>query len=143
MSVLVQRSDVARVLGGARVGVSPRGSWSGFPIKNLNYMAAGLPTVALAGSAKGVVDGETGWVVQSDAHEELASALIEALGDADESARRGAAAYERVLKAHCWDSLIAPLLECSGVVLGAPGLRLVPPPLGSQVGAVHDRYFSP
>ena len=121
-------SEVADELGRARVGVSPRGSWSGFPIKILNYMAAGLPTVALAGSAKGVVDGVTGWVVDSESPEAFAAALIEALGDSGESSRRGAEAYRRLREKHSWDMLIDPLLECSRAVEGLEELRLFPQP---------------
>jgi len=116
-------AEVAGELGRARVGLSPRGSWSGFPIKNLNYMAAGLPTIALRGSAKGVYDGQTGWVVGSDRPEALATAMLEAFADPIEAARRGAAAYARVLRDHSWDQLTVPLLECSRAA--APRLRVV------------------
>lgn len=119
-------SDVAAELGRARVGVSPRVSWSGFPIKNLNYMAAGLPTVALRASAKGVLDGISGWVVNSDEPADFASCMLEALASPAESGRRGAAAYQRVLAEHSWDSLIEPLLECSQSVEERQGLHLVP-----------------
>ena len=118
-------AEVAGELGRARVGLSPRGSWSGFPIKNLNYMAAGLPTIALHGSAKGVDDGQTGWVVGSDRPEALATAMLEAFADPIEAARRGAAAYARVLRDHSWDQLTVPLLECSRAAAGAPRLRVV------------------
>lgn len=118
-------AEVAGELGRARVGLSPRGSWSGFPIKNLNYMAAGLPTIALHGSAKGVADGQTGWVVGSDEPEALATAMLEAFADPVEAARRGAAAYARVLREHSWDQLTGPLLECSRAAAGAPRLRVV------------------
>ena len=135
-------SQVADELGQACVGVSPRGSWSGFPIKNLNYMAAGLPTIALRGSAKGIVDGETGWVVDSERPEAFAAAITAALGDQAESARRGAAAHARVLRDHCWHTLIDPLLECSSVVAGSRGLRLVPNRDG-VVGAAGNDFSRP
>jgi glycosyltransferase involved in cell wall biosynthesis len=135
-------SEVADELGQARVGVSPRESWSGFPIKNLNYMAAGLPTVALAGSAKGVRDGATGWVVPSDEPEDFASCMIEALAHAEESSRRGAAAYRQVLHEHCWTKLIDPLLECSRVVEGQQRLHLVPPSDGRGLAMTDRGDFS-
>lgn len=112
-------AEVAAELGAARVGVSPRHSWSGFPIKTLNYMAAGLPTVALAGSAKGVVDGETGWVVQENTPAAFAAAMSEALAEPDESARRGAAAWRRLGEEHSWPRLAQPLLGCTRAALGA------------------------
>ncbi len=66
---------VRRWLTRADVLVSPRSSWSGFPIKLLNYMAAGRAVVAAAGSAKGIVDGETGLVFPNGDAEALAQAL--------------------------------------------------------------------
>jgi glycosyltransferase involved in cell wall biosynthesis len=113
-------AQVAAELGAARVGVSPRSSWSGFPIKTLNYMAAGLPTVALAGSAKGVVEGETGWVVHDNTPGAFAAAISEALAEPRESARRGAAARQRLDQEHCWAKLAEPLLACTRAALGAP-----------------------
>ena len=135
-------SEVAGELGKARVGLSPRGSWSGFPIKNLNYMAAGLPTIALHGSAKGVEDGQTGWVVGSDQPEALAHAILEAFSGPIEAARRGAAAYARVLRDHSWDQLTAPLLECSRAVSGAPRLRVVGPAVDGGLASGESSDFS-
>jgi glycosyltransferase involved in cell wall biosynthesis len=111
-------AEVAAELGVARVGVSPRNSWSGFPIKTLNYMAAGLPTVALSGSAKGVIDGETGWVVGDNTPEAFAAAICEALAGPREAARRGAAAWRRLGREHSWDRLAKVLLACTGAALG-------------------------
>ena len=45
------------------VFVCPRTSWSGYPIKLLNAMAAGLPVVCCAGSSHCVLPGETGVIV--------------------------------------------------------------------------------
>lgn len=116
-------AEAAAASRSAAVGLSPRASWSGFPIKTLNYMAAGLPTVALAGSAKGVRDGETGWVVREPTAESLASALGEALADRAESARRGRAAREALAAEHSWGVLAPRLLELSRSLAGASAHR--------------------
>lgn len=101
---------------GAWVGVSPRTSWSGFPIKTLNYMAAALPTVAMAGSAKGVRDGETGWIVCEPTARALAESLCEALGDPARAASRGRSARELLGEDHDWGRLVPGLLAISEAV---------------------------
>lgn len=66
---------VRRQMAEAHVLVCPRSSWSGFPIKLINYMLAGRPIVAADGSAKGLVDGETGLTFRNGSAEGLAAAL--------------------------------------------------------------------
>ena len=104
-------AHVADELSRATVGVSPRTSWSGFPIKTLNYMASGLATVALAASAKGIVHGETGWVVPEPGARELSGALLTALSEPTASWRRGERAREALREEHSWERLTPRLLE--------------------------------
>jgi len=47
-------AQVANELSSAIVGVSPRRSWSGFPVKTLNYMASGLATIAVEDTGRGI-----------------------------------------------------------------------------------------
>lgn len=68
-------SVVRRFMARADVLVCPRSSWSGFPIKLLNYLASGRAVVAAAGSAKGVVRGQTALVFRNGDANELALAL--------------------------------------------------------------------
>lgn len=103
--------EVAREMGSAMLGVSPRASWSGFPIKTLNYMASGTPTLALAASAKGVRAGETGWVVHEETPSALAAGLLEALSSPRECARRGRAALQVLRERHAWDRLAPQIVE--------------------------------
>jgi len=109
--VVASLAEVAAELGSAMLGVSPRVSWSGFPIKTLNYMASAIPTVALAASAKGVRPGETGWVVEADTPEGLAAALLGALASPRDCARRGRAALQLLHEQHCWDRLVPRIVE--------------------------------
>lgn len=103
--------QVARELGLAMVGVSPRASWSGFPIKTLNYMASGTPTIALEASAKGVRHGETGWVVSGTGPRALADALVAALASPRDCARRGRTALQAVREHHAWDRLAPRIVD--------------------------------
>lgn len=79
--------------------VCPRTSWSGYPIKLLNAMAAGLPIVCCDGSAHPVVSGETGLVVPDDA-EAFADAILQLLDDPAMRAAMGAAGRARLLEKH-------------------------------------------
>lgn len=53
-----------RELAQADVLVCPRSSWSGFPIKVLNYMALGRPILQARGSAHAVEDGVSGLIFE-------------------------------------------------------------------------------
>jgi len=65
----------------------------------LEAMGDGVPVVAAAvsGIPEVVVDGETGWLVPPERSAALAGALIRAVSDPAEAARRGAAGTGRVV----------------------------------------------
>ena len=65
-----------RALAAADVLVCSRASWSGFPIKVLNYMALGRPIVHARGSAHAVDDGITGLLYDDGDAGGLARALL-------------------------------------------------------------------
>jgi len=72
-------SDFAAVtesLARADVLVCPRSSWSGFPIKVLNYMSLGLPIVHARGSAHGIEDGRSGLLFDDGDPKGLAEAVL-------------------------------------------------------------------
>ena len=110
--------EVAREMGSSMIGLSPRASWSGFPIKTLNYMASATPTMALAASAKGVRDGETGWVVAEETPDALAHALVAALASPRECARRGRAALQLLRERHAWGRLAPQIVEVARAAVG-------------------------
>ena len=60
----------------ADILVCPRGSWSGFPIKVLNYMALGRAIVHARASAHAIEDGETGLIVDDAEAGALARAML-------------------------------------------------------------------
>jgi glycosyltransferase involved in cell wall biosynthesis len=75
-------------------------------------MACGLPAIAVDrhGPASIVDDGRTGWLVPPDDEEALAEALVAAVNDPEERARRGAAAYaER--ERYAWPALAGAMAE--------------------------------
>ncbi|MBC7900709.1 MAG: glycosyltransferase [Saprospiraceae bacterium] len=63
----------------------------GFSNSILEYMAAGLPVVAtrVGGAAEAIVDGETGFLVESDDDKTMAKCLAELLADEDKATRFG------------------------------------------------------
>lgn len=80
---------VARRLAQADVLVCPRGSWSGFPIKVLNYMALGRPIVHARASAHAIDDGITGLLVDDGDSGALARAMLRVVRDPSLGARLG------------------------------------------------------
>ncbi|MEC7948803.1 MAG: glycosyltransferase family 4 protein [Myxococcota bacterium] len=116
---LVRTSEFARVralLAASAVAALPRAVCSGYPIKLLNYLGMGLPTVAAHGSAQdlpGVVpvpDRDPG---------AMASAIRSLLRDSERRRRLGRDARAHVL-AHCtWDARAAELEAVYAEVLDA------------------------
>ena len=98
--------EVRDRLADADVVVSPRAERSGFPMKLLNYMAAGKAIVASAGSAKSIVDGVTGRVVPDGDEVAFAAAIVALLRDAGARARLGAAARRAIEDGGAWESVL-------------------------------------
>jgi glycosyltransferase involved in cell wall biosynthesis len=86
--------DLPRALGAADVVVLPSVRES-FGQVLVEGMACGLPAIAVDrhGPASIVDDGRTGWLVPPDDEGALADALVSAVNDPAERARRGRAAY--------------------------------------------------
>ncbi len=87
------RSDMPAVLGQATLVVLPSYR-EGMPLALAEAAASGRPAVTtdVPGCREAVVDGETGWLVPPRDASSLGRAIATALGDAQELARRGAAA---------------------------------------------------
>jgi len=119
---------VRRLLARADVLVCPRSSWSGFPIKLLNYLAAGRAVVAAVGSAKGMVDGHTGLVFRDGDSQELALILHRLAMDPALRTRLGEAARAAVRSAPDWAQVAAQVERvyghvCQRVVSGSLSAR--------------------
>jgi len=96
----------------------PRVSWSGYPIKLLNAMAAGRPVVACRGCAHPIIDGETGIVVSDNDVDAFVQALIALLDDKVRRARMGEAARSHVRSHHAPAAIAA---EIEALYDGLPG----------------------
>ncbi|HLK10092.1 MAG TPA: glycosyltransferase family 4 protein [Candidatus Binatia bacterium] len=118
--------EVRRRLATAHVAVCPRTERSGFPMKLLNYMAAGKAIVAAAGSAKGLRDGVTGRIVPDGDAAAFAAAIVELLGDPAERARLGAAARRAVESPAAWEQVLQRIESIYQHVLARRPPRLVP-----------------
>jgi glycosyltransferase involved in cell wall biosynthesis len=73
--------EIPRFLAAADVTVVPRPHCPGFPVKLLNYMAAGKPIVVFAGSAKGLQHLQQAFVAADHDWQELGQGLITLLQD--------------------------------------------------------------
>jgi 1,2-diacylglycerol 3-alpha-glucosyltransferase len=116
--------EVQRLLAAADVAVSPRAVTSGFPMKLLNYMAAGKAIVASAGSAKGLLDGVTGRIVPDGDEEAFAAAIVDLLEDAPARRRLGLAARRAVEDPGAWNGVLDRIEAIyTQVVAAAPTIR--------------------
>ena len=82
------------------VFVCPRVSWSGYPIKLLNAMAAGQAIVCCAGSAHPLTDEHNGLVVPDNDTAAFAQAALRLLGDTELRCRLGENARRTVERSH-------------------------------------------
>ena len=101
----------ARALRDADVLVCPRSSWSGFPIKVLNYMAAGRPIVQARGSAHALEDGVSGLLFDDDDPGALAKALLRVLRDPRLAERLGAGARETLRRHYLWPRVLPAVID--------------------------------
>jgi glycosyltransferase involved in cell wall biosynthesis len=81
-------------------------------------MACGLPPIAVGahGPAEIVDDGETGWLVPPDDEDAMVEALVSAVNDRPERARRAEAAYEAARARYSWAALARGLAHVYGDV---------------------------
>lgn len=105
----------------ASVAANPRGTCPGIPQKLLNYMAAGVPVVSFAGSAKAIVHGESGWVVPDGDVDAFAAGIDRLLGDEALAERLASRAREEAVRSYSWDGVARRVGEIyEGLVRGFP-----------------------
>lgn len=122
-SFLGRRGDVPRILGCCDIAVLPSRA-EGLSNAVLEYLAAGLPTVAsrVGGNAEIVEDGKTGLLVPPQDSSALAEALLRLIRDPDFAARLGKNGREYVASHFSFqrmientDQLYTELLRSRGV----------------------------
>ena len=104
---LGHREDVPEVLRHASIGVLASRS-EGLPNAVLEYMAAGLPVVAtrVAGTPELVVEGRTGFLVEVDAPEQMADAILRLLDEPRLASGMGRAGRVRIEDEFSFDRMI-------------------------------------
>lgn len=113
VSVQVVNSFAAAVrrLAGADVLVCPRGSWSGFPIKVLNYMALGRPIVHARASAHAIEDGVTGLLFDDGDAAALAKAMLRLVREPALGAQLGREARRVAREQYGWNRVLRALVS--------------------------------
>ena len=116
-------AEMRILIHGASCLVAPRRRVGGFPVKLLNYMEAGLPIVAVAGAAPGLVDGESAWLMEArEGAGGLARARAELASNPGMRDRLGAGARAHLAARHSWPRLAAQTLDYLAT-LGSSGRR--------------------
>jgi protein involved in polysaccharide export with SLBB domain/glycosyltransferase involved in cell wall biosynthesis len=118
-------ATAARELSQADVLVCPRGSWSGFPIKVLNYMALGVPIVHARASAHALTDGTTALLFSDDDPIALARSILR-LRDPALAQRLGRQARAVVLDQFTWPRVLPRIVSVYD--------RIVPEGRGEEAG---------
>jgi glycosyltransferase involved in cell wall biosynthesis len=104
-------AEMQALLMAADIAICPRIACFGFPIKLLNYMAAGKAVVVAQGSAKGIRHLENGYVVADD-EVALAEGVIRLLQDRELAWRLGAAARITIEGRFRWVHVVREIERC-------------------------------
>ena len=107
----IDYAEAPRHLALATVAVSPKRSATEANGKLLNYMAAGLPTVAYDGPVAREILGDAGVLAPMGDVAALARAIAALLDDPAECRRRGAALRDRAVAEFGWPALARRLLD--------------------------------
>lgn len=87
-------AELRAIFAACDVGLSPRSLWAGAPIKVLNYLAAGLPVVAVRSGARHVLN-DAGGVFTKDDAEDFAQGIFKVLDQGPRTAAKRRRAFER------------------------------------------------
>lgn len=102
-------SAVLRELQRDVIFACPRISWSGYPVKLLNAMAAGLPIVCCEGSAHPITHQYNGLIVPDNDVEAFAASVLRLMRDPDLRANLGANARTTIEEKHSRAAVAAQL----------------------------------
>lgn len=101
----VPLAELPHYLAAADVAVVPRPACPGFPIKLLNYMAAGKAIVSFEGSAKCLCHGYNGYVSKNGDETDMAEGIRLLLDDPELRATLGSRARRSLDGVYDWDTL--------------------------------------
>jgi L-malate glycosyltransferase len=123
-SFLGRRDDVPQILSCCDMAVLPSRS-EGLPNAVLEYLAAGLPTVAsgVGGNLEIVENGRTGLLVPPEDSAALAAAILRLLRDPDLAASLGTNGREHVASHFSFQRMIAMTEELYGELLRSRGVE--------------------
>lgn len=116
------RSDVPDILASCDIGILPSDS-EGLPNALLEYMAAGLPTIAtsVGGNVEVIADGVTGLLIPPHAPVALAESLIRLLKDSSLARRLGSDGQRFVRERFSFESLTRAIGELYSHLLRIKG----------------------
>jgi len=121
-------NTVRQVFRRSKVALCPRTSWCGFPIKLLNYMAAGLPVVACRGGAGPVEHESTGLLSENGDEAEFAGHLVQLLRNPSQAESLGQNGARRVTACYRWEDLVKQVEDLyRGLIHPAPPGGTSPP----------------
>jgi 1,2-diacylglycerol 3-alpha-glucosyltransferase len=112
-------ADLPSYLALADVTVVPRPECPGHPVKLLNYMLAGKPTVSFAGGAKGVRHLHDAFIVPNHDYEALGRGIVTLLEDKRLAGKLGANARTTVLSDFDWRQICRKIERIYDHLLGA------------------------
>jgi glycosyltransferase involved in cell wall biosynthesis len=123
-SFLGRRNDVARILACCDIAMLPSKA-EGLPNAILEYMAAGLPTVAsqVGGNAELIEEGKTGLLIPPADSSALANALLRILRDTDLAEKLGKSARQYVASHFSFERLVKNTDELYTELLRSRGLE--------------------
>ncbi|TKJ41615.1 hypothetical protein CEE37_03350 [candidate division LCP-89 bacterium B3_LCP] len=109
---------IREVMALATLAVNPRISWSGYPIKLLNYMAAGLPVVAFEGAAPAIEDGINGALAPPLDTRAFAYKINNLLRQSHLAAKLGEEAMRTAVYDHDWNEIVEDIEDIYAKLLG-------------------------
>lgn len=115
---------IREVMAHGTVAVNPRISWSGYPIKLLNYMAAGLPVVAFEGAAPPVENGINGLLAPSGDTRAFAQMINRILEQPSSANAMAIEARKSISLNHNWEKISEDIELVYANLLGIKPIRM-------------------
>jgi 1,2-diacylglycerol 3-alpha-glucosyltransferase len=138
----VALADLRDYLAAADVAVVPRPTCPGFPVKLLNYMAAGRAIASFAGSAKSVCHGYNAYVSPNHDVGDLATGISLLLSDAALRSTLGRRAFDSLSGVYDWITIARATAMVYHQVC-QPGRKLDKQALGLYLKAEYTPRLSP